>query len=202
VALTFDAEHPDRPLCPSGNTERILDILEAAGVRASFFVQSRWATAHPALARRIADDGHVVGHHSKFHVRMPLLSDDGLRADIQEGEQEIMAATGVDPRPLFRCPFGAGREDPRVLDALRARGYREVHHHVMAEDWEPWRTPDEVTAAVLDGVRDRDGADTVVLLHAWPAPTAAALPRILERLIPAGVQFVGVDQLTREGTAP
>ena len=31
VALTFDAEHPDRPWCPPGNAERILDVLAAAG---------------------------------------------------------------------------------------------------------------------------------------------------------------------------
>ena len=41
VALTFDAEHPDRPGCPPGNAERILDTLEGSGVRATFFVVGR-----------------------------------------------------------------------------------------------------------------------------------------------------------------
>jgi len=49
VALTFDAEHPDRPARP-GNDERLLDALAAAGVRATFFVQGRWAEAYPAVA--------------------------------------------------------------------------------------------------------------------------------------------------------
>src|SRR6478735_8977445 len=56
VALTFDAEHPDRSWCPPGAAERILDVLAGAGIRATFFVQGRWAEAHPATARRIADE--------------------------------------------------------------------------------------------------------------------------------------------------
>ena len=48
VALTFDAEHPDRPWCPPRNAEHILDALGDAGVRATFFVQGRWAESQPA----------------------------------------------------------------------------------------------------------------------------------------------------------
>ena len=54
--LTFDAEHPGQSLCPPGNAELILDILAQTGTRATFFVQGRWATAYPSVARRIADD--------------------------------------------------------------------------------------------------------------------------------------------------
>jgi len=52
VALTFDAEHPDRPAHAAGNAERILDLLGDAGIRATFFVQSRWAEANPTTAGR------------------------------------------------------------------------------------------------------------------------------------------------------
>ena len=64
VALTFDAEHPDRSWCPPGNAERILDALRDEDVPATVFVQGRWAQAYPSTARRIADEGHLVGHHS------------------------------------------------------------------------------------------------------------------------------------------
>ena len=46
---------------------------------------------------------------------MPLLSDDGLDQDLSDGQAAIVAATGSDPRPWFRCPFGDGHDDPRVL---------------------------------------------------------------------------------------
>jgi len=194
VALTFDAEHPDRPLGPPGNAERILDALGAAGVRATFFVQGRWATSNPATARRIAHDGHLVGHHSKYHARLTLLSDQGLRTDLREGEEEIRTATGTDPRPWFRCPFGDGRDDPRVLAALGELGYTNVHWHVDVADWEPGRTAEDIERdAVEKALAHGDGA--VLLLHTWSGPTGEAIVGILEGLARASTRFVGVDQL-------
>jgi peptidoglycan/xylan/chitin deacetylase (PgdA/CDA1 family) len=196
VALTFDAEHPDRPRCAPGSIERILDALSDASVRATMFVQGRWAEAHPDTARRIATDGHLIGHHSKYHARMPLLHDDGVREDILEGAAAILEATGVDPRPWFRCPFGAGHDDPRILGLLDELGYRQVFYQVVVEDWEPWRTGDDVERDAVRGALDHgDGA--VVLLHTWPEPTAEAVPGIIRGLREAGADLVGVDELER-----
>ena len=196
VALTFDAEHPDRPWCPPGNAERILDVLRNGEVRATFFVQGRWALSQPAAARRIADDGHLIGHHSHYHARMPLLSDDGLDEDLSDGRAAIVAATGSDPRPWFRCPFGAGHDDPRVLARIEAAGYRDVHWDVELEDWEAHRTGEAIAADCLDGVRDHgDGA--VVLLHTWPGGTGEAVGPIIAGLRDLDAHFVGVDELER-----
>ena len=106
VALTFDAEHPDRPHRP-GVSEGLLDVLAARGVRSTWFLQGRWVESVPELARRVAADGHLIGNHSFYHARMPLLTDDGLRTDVRDAEQAIRDHVGVDPRPWFRCPFGA-----------------------------------------------------------------------------------------------
>ncbi len=194
VALTFDAEHPDRPWCPPGNAERILRQLREAGVRATFFVQGRWAQAYPETAATIADDGHLVGMHSHYHARMPLLLGGGFGDDIDDGTAAVQVATGLDPRPWFRCPFGAGHDDPRVLSELEARGYRNVHWHVELEDWEAWRTGEAISADAVDGVRAQgDGA--VVLLHTWPGGTGDAVGPMIEGLVALGASFVTVDEL-------
>jgi peptidoglycan/xylan/chitin deacetylase (PgdA/CDA1 family) len=194
VALTFDAEHPDRPMCPPGNAEKILDTLAETRTAATFFVQGRWARSQPDVARRIADDGHLVGHHSQFHARMTLLTDDGIRADVVEGRRDIVETTGRDPRPWFRCPFGAGHDDPRVLALLSELGYRNVPWHVELDDWEPWRTANDVEGDAVEGaLAHGDGA--VVLLHTWPSPTAEALPGIVSRLADSGARFVTVEAL-------
>lgn len=193
VALTFDAEHPDRSWCPPGVAERILDVLAGAGIPATFFVQGRWAEAYPATARRIADEGHVVGNHSHHHARSPLFSDRGLREDVDAARDAIVRATGRDPRPWFRCPFGDGADDPRVLAVIAAAGYRHVGWHVEVEDWEPARTPEAIAADALAGIRQHgDGA--VLLLHTWPGGTVEALPLVLEELR-EGTRFVTVDAL-------
>ena len=194
VALTFDAEHPDRPWCPPGNPERILDVLASVGVRATFFIQGRWAEAYPETARRIAEDGHLVGHHSHYHARMPLLLGGGLSSDIEEGARAITETTGVDPAPWFRCPFGAGHDDPQVLEALETAGYLNVHWHVELEDWEPWRTGPAIAAdGVAGATAHGDGA--VVLLHTWPGGTGDAIATMIEGLAEAGATFARIDQL-------
>jgi len=194
VALTFDAEHPDRPWCPPGNAERILDTLRERGVTATFFVQGRWAEAYPATAKRIATDGHLVGHHSHYHARMPLLLGGGFADDITDGAKAIEAATGKHPRPWFRCPFGAGADDPRVHAELERHGYRDVRWDVVLEDWEPWRTGEAIASDGIEGVRAHgDGA--IVLLHTWPGGTGEGLPGLIDGLVDLGATFVAVDQL-------
>jgi peptidoglycan/xylan/chitin deacetylase (PgdA/CDA1 family) len=193
VALTFDSEHPDRP-SGQGIEVRLLDLLERRTVPATFFIQGRWAEAHPDLARRIADDRHLVGNHSHYHARLPLLTRRGLRSDIEHAERSILAATGVDPRPWFRCPFGSGAADRRVQEVIRAAGYRHVGWHVAADDWEPDRSSADIERRIVDGCLAR-GDGTVVLLHAWPDRTPAAVDSSIARLSDAGATFVRLDAL-------
>jgi peptidoglycan-N-acetylglucosamine deacetylase len=201
VALTFDAEHPDRPRCPPDAFERIVAGLDRRSARATFFVQGRWAEAYPERARRIADAGHLIGHHSHYHARMPLLHDDGVRADVETGAEVIAGSCGVDPRPWFRCPFGEGHDDPRVLARLADLGYRDVHWDVELEDWEPWTTSDQIAEGAIAGAR-KHGDGVVVLLHTWPGPTADAIAPLLDGLEAAGATFVGIDDLDVRWTGP
>jgi peptidoglycan/xylan/chitin deacetylase (PgdA/CDA1 family) len=193
TALTFDAEHPDRPSTP-GVQERLLDILDRLDAKATFFIQGRWAEAYPDTAARIATAGHLIGNHSHYHARMPHLSRDGLAFDIKAAEEAIVAATGVDPRPWFRNPFGDGSDDRRVLNAIKRAGYVHVGWSVEAYDWEPERPLAELVDTIVDGlVTARD--ESVALLHTWPKRTEAGLPKIIGRLRDAGAQLVRVDQL-------
>ncbi len=199
VALTFDAEHPDRPHRP-GVQEGILDVLAGRAVRATFFLQGRWVEAFPETARRIARDGHVVGSHSFYHARMPLLSDAGMATDIEAAEAAIRDIVGVDPRPWFRCPFFAGSDDPRVLDILAAHGYREVRSDIVLDDWDPTRTADAIAADAIAAVRAGTG-DQVILFHTWPPQTLDALPSIVDGLRADGAEFITVADLPADGPA-
>jgi peptidoglycan/xylan/chitin deacetylase (PgdA/CDA1 family) len=193
VALTFDIEHPDRPSQPGG-AERLLDTLDGVGIVATLFVQGRWAEAHPETARRIGTTGHLVGSHSHYHARLPLLTNAGLADDLRDAETAIRELVGVDPRPWFRCPFGAGADDARVLAAIATAGYRDVGWDVDGEDWQIGRTAEAMEADITAGaMRHGDGA--IILLHGWPSPTAAALPGIVARLRDQGAVFVRVDEL-------
>src|SRR4029079_7128635 len=123
----------------AGVTEAILDVLAARGVSSTWFLQGRWVESEPALARRVATDGHLVGNHSFYHARLPLLTDARLATDVEAAERVIRDMVGVDPRPWFRCPFGAGADDERVLDGLARLGYRHIGEDVGAGDLETER---------------------------------------------------------------
>jgi peptidoglycan-N-acetylglucosamine deacetylase len=193
VALTFDAEHPDRPH-RVGATERVLDRLDAEAIPATFFIQGRWAEAFPHLARSVAERGHLIGNHSFYHARMPLLSAAGLASDVRAAERAIVNATGVDPRPWFRCPFGSGWDDPRVLAGLQRLGYRDVNWDVDGADWRPSRRGRGMASQmVADTVAHGDGA--VLLLHPWTTATWLGLDRLLAALRDAGATFVRVDAI-------
>jgi peptidoglycan/xylan/chitin deacetylase (PgdA/CDA1 family) len=122
---------------------------------------------------------------------MDALTDAGFGEDVALAEETITAITGVDPRPWFRCPFGAGMDDPRVLDLLAGLGYRHAGWDVDPHDWDAANGAANVAASVLAGV-DLAG-DSIVLLHTWPDATAGALPEIIAGLRTANAELVPVD---------
>jgi peptidoglycan/xylan/chitin deacetylase (PgdA/CDA1 family) len=192
AALTFDTEHHDRP--NAGRPELVLEALATTGVRATFFLQGRWAEAEPTVARAIVEGGHLVGSHGFYHARMSYLTDDGIRHDVARAEEAIREHAGVDPRPWFRCPFGDGASDGRVVAGIAAAGYRHVGWHIDTQDWQETLTPEELERCIRDGVREAgDGA--VVLLHGWPAATPRAVERVLAAASADGVRYVRIDEL-------
>jgi len=177
-------------------TAGILDVLATRHVPTTWFLQGRWVEAEPKLARRVAADGHLVGNHSFYHARLPLLTRAGLATDIRAAEAAIRAATGVDPRPWFRCPFSAGADDGRILGALAEGGYRDIGADVVLEDWEPARTGARLAADALR-LTPPVGDGAVVLFHAWPPGTLDALSAIVDGLRALGATFVRIDELER-----
>lgn len=172
----------------------MLDDLERRDVRATFFLQGRWVEAYPDTARRVEGGGHLVGSHSFYHARMPLLSAKGFATDVGDAERAIRDTLGIDPRPWFRLPFGAGFDQAATHRRLDGLGYRHVDWHVSADEWEPSATARQVEDDIVAGVLARgDGA--VVLLHTWPRMALAALGGLIGRLAESGAEFVRLDEL-------
>jgi peptidoglycan/xylan/chitin deacetylase (PgdA/CDA1 family) len=125
---------------------------------------------------------------------MPLLSAEGRREDLALSHSAVLEATGVDPRPWFRCPFGTGASEPAILSGLEALGYRSIGWDVDSLDWWPRRTPEaleqEVAARTI-----AHGDGCVVLMHGWTTNALAALPGLVDRLAETGATFVGLDEL-------
>jgi len=193
IALTFDAEHSDRPSRP-GVVESILDTLERRAVRATFFMQGRWVEANPGTATKIVAAGHLVGNHSYYHARMTLLSDQGFKNDVRAAERVIRRVCRVDPQPWFRLPFGAGADDRRSERLLERLGYQNAGWDVDSGDWRVRISGPRLASETLAQLGALPG-DAVVLFHSWPGATASALPVVIDALLARGTHFVAVDAL-------
>jgi polysaccharide deacetylase family protein (PEP-CTERM system associated) len=139
-ALTFDVEeyfHAEafsRVLRPeewptlesrvTSSTERLLDILDRDGVRATFFVLGWVADRHPALVREIASLGHEIACHGHGHRMIQHLSRDEFARDVTQAKRALEDATGL-PVLGYRAPtFSIMRETLWSLDVLAEAGFR------------------------------------------------------------------------------
>ena len=181
AALTFD-DGPD-----ADGTPAVLDALDAAGVRATFFLVGEQLMRHHAVAREAAARGHELALHGFEHVEHDALRPQAARDDLARGLGAFEAATGRRPR-FFRPPYG--RFSEASYDACRHLGLEPVYWSSWGMDWEP--LPAERVAELV--VRDL-GEGAIVLLHdstryghrADTGPTAAAVAAIA-----AGAEEVGV----------
>jgi polysaccharide deacetylase family protein (PEP-CTERM system associated) len=105
------------------NTQRLLDELERADVRCTFFVLGWIAEHHPELLQRIASAGHEVASHGYAHGLVYEQSRDAFRDDIRRANDAIEAAVGT--RPVgYRAPGFSIRSDSEwALDILAEEGF-------------------------------------------------------------------------------
>ena len=124
---------------PSDDTASVLDLLDAHGAKATFFLVGDRAAARPELAREIARRGHEIGNHSRSHPQAWFwaLGPARMRAEILDAQRQLVEATGQAPR-WFRAVVG--HANPFVHAPLRdaglarvawsARGFDAVHRDV------------------------------------------------------------------------
>ncbi|MBB4950888.1 peptidoglycan/xylan/chitin deacetylase (PgdA/CDA1 family) [Kitasatospora gansuensis] len=185
VALTFDdGPHPE-------NTQRVLELLRRHDVRATFFCIGLNALAHPALVRRIVEEGHLLGNHTWSHAYLPDLGREGLRQQLDFTAEVLAEASGVGQPVLMRPPYG-GRS-PQLMERVADLGLTTVLWDVDTEDWaEPGA--EVIAERVLRQVRP----GSVVLMHDGGgdrSQTVAALPRIIDGLRRRGYRFVTPAEL-------
>jgi peptidoglycan/xylan/chitin deacetylase (PgdA/CDA1 family) len=176
VVLTFD----DGPW--PATTPRVLAALAAECVRATFFLIGKPASEHPDLARRIAAEGHTIGHHTWSHRSLMRIKPGDAVEEINHGiDADELAlhgqATTVPRTPFFRFP--GFESTPATLDLLQSRGIVVFGADLWAGDWNPM-TPAQELKLLTD--RLKIAGKGIILLHDTKARTAAMLPAFLRYL--------------------
>lgn len=106
---------------PSDDTRAILDLLDAQGAKATFFLVGERALARPGLVREIAARGHGIGNHSHTHpqARFWALGPAAMRREVLDCQRALAGITGTAPR-WFRAVVG--HANPFVHAPLREAG--------------------------------------------------------------------------------
>src|SRR5688572_4794504 len=100
------------------NTDRLLELFEAADVRATFFVLGWVADRFPTLVRRIAEQGHEIASHGFWHRLIYDQTPEQFREDIRRSREAISAAVDA-PIHGYRAPsFSVTSRSLWALDIL------------------------------------------------------------------------------------
>lgn len=115
--------------------DRILSVLKAHGVLATFFVPAHTAASFPEVVRRIVDGGHEIACHGYVHESPVSLT---LADEIDLLRKSADALTGVTgTRPLgYRSP--AWDLSPNTIEVLESHGFL-YDSSLMADDYRVYR---------------------------------------------------------------
>jgi peptidoglycan/xylan/chitin deacetylase (PgdA/CDA1 family) len=187
VALTFD-DGPDPE-----HTPRVLDLLAAHGVRASFFLIGERAARCADVARRVVAEGHDLGNHSWSHRCLWRCGPRATAAEVERGHEALADTCGAAPR-YFRAPWGL--TNLALFPVLRRLGTPLVF-------WSAQPEGRRATAPALQAARVRRAGrpGAIVDLHdADGVPGAGrrlveALPSMIDGLRGAGFALVPLREL-------
>lgn len=182
IAITFDdGPHPQ-------NTPRLLEMLRARNIKATFYVIGRSVEAYPNIVQRTVAEGHEIGNHSQTHRLLSKLGDSELRNEMRSCQNAVERAAGVIPKTM-RPPYGG------LLTRQRQLIHSEFGLPTILWSVDPldWKRPGAsvVTSRILSGTR----AGGIVLAHDLHAQTIDAMPATLDGLLRRGFKFVTVSEL-------
>ena len=192
VALTFDDG-------PGAWTPKVLEVLRAERVPATFFVVGRDIRQHAGALRAVVAAGHLVGNHTWSH-RPPSGSWDAgrLGTEIRRTDAALQEAAALRTC-WFRPPQGA---DGGAAPVLRRRGMAMALWSVDTRDWAVQRhrtgapaadVVADIRAEALAGLAEEH---PVLLMHdggGYRGATVAALPGVIAAYRDAGYTFVRLD---------
>lgn len=184
ISLTFDdGPHPIY-------TPRLLDVLSAEGVHATFFVMGSMAAKYPEIVERIVREGHSIGNHTLTHADLNTAAPLRARTELLLTDRIVRSISGADPS-WFRLPYvgdddaGARRNTVAILRAQRL-GYEVTGLDFDTADWRYANSGGGAADVARMPLPVLDGRNLTVLMHdAGADDREATIEYVRSRLIPA-----------------
>ena len=180
LALTFDDG-------PSVHTERLLDIFQGHGGKATFFVLGSLIEGREGTLQRIANEGHEIGNHSWNHRQLTTLSHNVITDQIMMTNAKIYDVTGIECG-IVRPPYGSFDETVQLVG--QELGIAFVNWSVDTLDWES-KDAEAVHTEIISNAKN--GA--IILCHDLHETTVDAMETVIPQLLAEGYQLVTVSEL-------
>ena len=189
VAITID-DGPDPEVTPA-----VLDLLDAAGQKATFFCIAERVAAHPVLAREIVARGHSIQNHTARHRHdFSFLGPKAYAEELGRAQRILAQVTGQSPS-CFRAP--AGFRNMFLAPVLQRMGLTLVSWTRRGFD-----TREADALRVLERLTRGLAAGDILLLHDGNAARSPqgqpvvleVLPQLLARLQSLGLRSVTLPQ--------
>ena len=181
IALTFDCAWD------ASDTDKLLDILNTAGARATFFVTGEFCDTHPDAVRKMSSAGHSVQNGSDKNIHIAGTNINDLIADTNSASKKIETITGKSPA-FYRTSYGD--TDDKSLTTLEGMGYTVIGHSVDSKDLD-----DPDPASVRDRVLKAAVSGSVILFHNDTEVTDEALGLVIKELKQKGFELVRIEDL-------
>ena len=191
VYLTFDDG-------PGAYTEKLLNVLNKYGVKATFFVTNN-NPKYNYLMKDMAEAGHAVAIHTASHdYKKIYASEEAFFNDLYKMQDIIYEQTGVRTM-LTRFPGGSSnttsRFNPGIMTRLAAelteKGFRYFDWNVTSGDAGETTSKDQVVKNVINGIKSQGTA--VVLQHDIKSFSVNAVEEIIQWGLENGYTFKACD---------
>lgn len=205
VYLTFDGG-------PDENTNKILDVLDQYGVKATFFVAGDDSKDMQSVYKRIVEDGHTLGMHSYSNQYSKIYASvEDFEKDFDKLSDYLKKVTGEESL-YYRFPGGSSNEISNVnmaefVHVLNQKGITYFDWNVSAGDTSSTCTVEDIITNVSVGVSRyktsvvllHDGDDKTTTVEAL-GPLIEALQKMNASILPIGkdtkvIQYIKADSV-------
>lgn len=189
--------HPEKDMVAllinvSWGTEHIPTILQTLKqhhVKATFFIEGKWALDNKSLVKMIAEQNHVIGSHAYNHPDMARISSVEIKKQIVDTNTIIEAIIGNRPK-WFAPPSGSFND--QVVEIAAEHNMQTILWTVDTIDW---RNPS--VSVMINRVMNNIHPGATILMHPTD-PVAQGLGTLIEEIKARNLKIDTIEALVSE----
>lgn len=150
----------------------MLNTLKKHNVKATFFIEGKWANEHVEIVKMIQEQGHVIANHAYNHPDMRNITSEEVERQLKQTNDILKRITGKQPT-LFAPPSGSYNEE-----VVRIANHLQMETILWSVDTIDWKKP--TTEVLLNRVLTKVHNGAFILMHPTASTSQALEPLILK----------------------